>query len=148
MPQCSHWRPVALALAGELGLVRSGVSEIVGGEVATARQLSRCGPEDVVVVIDVRRYDRLVVSAAAQARSAGASVIALTDSMLSPVATGALAVFTLAADGVGPFDSYVGALAIANVLVAEVAARLSDSATAHLDRVEAAWNDLGALVDE
>jgi DNA-binding MurR/RpiR family transcriptional regulator len=141
-------RPVAVALSGDLGLVRPDVREIIGGEVATARQLSRCGPGDVVVVIDVRRYDRLVVAAAAQVRAAGASVIALTDSVLSPVAADAVAVFTVAADGVGPFDSYVGALAIVNVLIAEVAARLSETATAHLDRVEAAWNEMGALVDE
>jgi DNA-binding MurR/RpiR family transcriptional regulator len=141
-------RPVAIGLAVDLGLVRPAVDVVEGSQVAVVRQLSRCTSGDVVIAVDVRRYDRLVVAAVAQARVCGAAVIALTDSVLSPIADDAAVVFTVAADGVGPFDSYVGAMALGNVLVTEVAARLNESATAHLDRVEAAWNEIGALVDE
>jgi DNA-binding MurR/RpiR family transcriptional regulator len=105
-------------------------------------------PGDVVVAIDVRRYERWVVAAAADARLRGAEVVAVTDSVLSPLAAGASATFVVTAASPGPFDSHVGTLALANALVAAVAGRLRASATARLDRIEAAWKDSGALLAE
>ena len=65
--------------------------------------------------------------------------MALTDSALSPLAVVATVSFTASVTGVGPFDSHVGLLALANALLAGVAARLRRSATDRLDQVEAAW---------
>ena len=55
--------------------------------------------------------------------------------------------FTVEASSPGPFDSHVGTLALANALVAGVAARLRRSATDRLDRIERTWARSGALVD-
>jgi len=55
--------------------------------------------------------------------------------------------FTASVTGAGPFDSHVGLLALANALLAGVAARLRRSATDRLDRVEAAWRTAAALTD-
>ena len=85
--------------------------------------------------------DRAVTAAAA----AGAAVVALTDSALSPLGSAAEVGFTASVTGAGPFDSHVGLLALANALLAGVAARLRRSATDRLDRVEAAWRTAGAL---
>jgi hypothetical protein len=73
-------------------------------------------------------------------------VIAITDSPLSPLASLASETFFVAAQGVGPFDSLVGALALVNALVAAVAARLRQTATARLDAIEAAWKATNVLV--
>jgi len=78
----------------------------------------------------------------------GASVIAITDSPLSPLGTLAAETFLMAAEGVGPFDSLVGVIALANALVGGVAARLRQSATSRLDAIEAAWTATNALVAE
>ena len=72
---------------------------------------------------------------------------ALTDSALSPLAGGTAASFTASVTGAGPFDSHVGLLALANALLAGVAARLRRSATDRLDQVEAAWRAADALTD-
>jgi DNA-binding MurR/RpiR family transcriptional regulator len=104
-------------------------------------------PGDVVVALDVRRYDRAVLAATEEATRRGAVVVAVTDSALSPLADAASAAFAVAAEGAGPFDSHVGMLALTNALVTAVAARLRASATTRLDRVEAAWRETGALVD-
>ena len=56
-----------------------------------------------------------------------ATVIALSDSVLSPLARRADLHFVVPAKGNGPFDSYVGALALLDVLVAGVADRLRAS---------------------
>ena len=48
--------------------------------------------------------------------------------MLSPLAAQADVMFVVSADSVGPFDSHVGTLALLNLVVAEVAGSLRNSA--------------------
>jgi DNA-binding MurR/RpiR family transcriptional regulator len=101
----------------------------------------------VVVVIDLARYDRAVLDAAGRAADRGATLVAMTDSALSPLASVAAVSFTASVTGAGPFDSHVGLLALANALLAGAAARLRRSATDRLDQVEAAWRAAAALTD-
>ena len=128
-------------------MLRAGVVLVGGSEVRVARLLADVGPSDVVVVIDLARYDRAVLDAAGRAAGRGAALVALTDSALSPLASIAAVSFTASVTGAGPFDSHVGLLALANALLAGVAARLRRSATDRLDQVEAAWRSAGALTD-
>jgi len=132
---------LAALFATELSMLRPGVTHIEGSGVRVARQLSDVGPTDVAVVIDLARYERAVLDAAGRAVERGATLIALTDSALSPLASGAAVSFTASVTGGGPFDSHVGLLALANALLAGVAAKLRRSATDRLDRVETAWRD-------
>ena len=138
---------VALLLADGLGMLRPGVRLVSGSETRVGRTLAHLQRGDVVVALDLRRYERWVLAAADAAAGRGAHLVALTDSRLSPLADVAAETFVVSADGVGPFDSHVGTLALANALVAGVAARLRQSATRRLDRVEKAWRDAGALVE-
>ena len=139
---------VAASLAGELDLLRDGVTLLGGSPVAVGRALAAVRPGDVVLAIDLRRYERWLVSAAGAARATGATVVAITDSPLSPLADGAAVAVVVAAAGTGPFDSHVGILALGNALVAGVAQRLRTSATARLDAVEASWARAGALTEQ
>jgi DNA-binding MurR/RpiR family transcriptional regulator len=79
---------------------------------------------------------------------AGATAVAVTDSLLSPLAAQAAVSFTVAAEGAGVFDSHVGTHALTNALITGAAARLRRSAAERLDAVEAAWRAAGALVDD
>ena len=135
---------IASTIAANLDLLRAGVATITGTPLAVARQVERVGRGDVVLVLEVRRYERWVVDALDAARDR-AAVIAITDSIVAPVADGAKATFVVDAAGPGPFDSHVATLALGNALVAEVASRLRRTATPRLDAVEAATSDL--LVD-
>ena len=132
---------IAALFAAELSMLRTGVTHVEGSAVRVARQLSDVGPTDVVVAIDLARYDRALLDAAGTAADRGATLIALTDSALSPLAAGTTVCFTASVAGAGPFDSHVGLLALGNALLAGVAARLRRSATDRLDQVEAAWRD-------
>ena len=138
---------VATTIAGELDLLREGVGVLRGSAVAVARSLARADLGDVVLAVELRRYERWVLEAAAAATSRGATLVAVTDSLLSPLAEGATVAFVVAAAGTGPFDSHVGILALGNALVAGVALRLRASATARLDAVEAAMAGVNALTD-
>jgi DNA-binding MurR/RpiR family transcriptional regulator len=138
---------ISALFAEELAMLRPGVVLVAGSEVRVARQLSDVGPSDVVVVIDLARYDRAVLDAASRAGERGATLVALTDSALSPLASAAALSFSASVSGAGPFDSHVGLLALANALLAGVAASLRRTATDRLDQVEAAWRTAGALTD-
>ncbi len=138
---------VARQLVADLHALRNDVMLLDGNDIAVRRTIAQLQPPDVVVTIDLRRYDRWVVDAARDAHSRGVWCVALTDSLLSPLAGLAERTLTVAAAGGGPFDSHVGTLALINVLVAGVADRLRREATERLDRAEAAWQAGGALTD-
>jgi DNA-binding MurR/RpiR family transcriptional regulator len=138
---------VASLFADELSMLRPGVVLVDGSEVRVARVLADVAPSDVVVVLDLARYDRAVLDVAGRAAAAGATLLALTDSALSPLSSAATLSFTASVTGAGPFDSHVGLLALANALLAGVAARLRRSATDRLDQVESAWRAAAALTD-
>jgi len=138
---------IARQFAVELSMLRPSVVELGGSPVNVARQLADLSGGDVLVAMDLRRYDRWVLDVVRTAHGAGATVVALTDGPLSPLAAGATSVFTVEADGIGPFDNYVGALAVLSTITAGVAHRLRAPAAAHLDRIESAWRAGEALVD-
>jgi DNA-binding MurR/RpiR family transcriptional regulator len=139
-------QPAGRVLATQLGHLRDGVTLLTGSEVAASRHVATLEVGDVLVAIDMRRYERWVLNVLRRGAAQGASVVAITDSPLSPLASLAGETFLVAAQGVGPFDSLVGALALVNALVAGVAARLRQSATSRLDAIEAAWEATGALI--
>jgi DNA-binding MurR/RpiR family transcriptional regulator len=135
-------------LAGQLDLLRDGVHEIMGTPVKVSRELVRIESDDVVVVVDLRRYERWLLEATGRAADTGARLIAVTDGRLSPLADRAEITFVIAARGVGPFDSAVGAMSLVHALVAAVAARLRRSATGRLDAVEDSWRRGTDLVEQ
>lgn len=138
---------VARQFVTDLASLRPDVLTIEGNDVAVRRTLALLPPGSTVVALDVRRYDRWLVDAVQLAAEQGCWVVALTDGMLSPLAGSAAHTFVLSAGAVGPFDSHVGTLALLNLFVTEVAARLGDTAPGRLDRVEAAWRAGRSLTD-
>jgi DNA-binding MurR/RpiR family transcriptional regulator len=134
-------------LGDALDLLRPDVDVVDGSPVSVTRTLARTEPGDVLVTIDLRRYERWVLDAAATTVERGGAVVALTDSRLSPLAARASITFVIAAEGAGPFDSHVGTLALANALVTAVATQLRRPATTRLDQVESAWQEAEVLTD-
>jgi DNA-binding MurR/RpiR family transcriptional regulator len=140
-------RGVGVVFGTQLDLLREAVIPILGSPVKVARQLADIEPRDVVVAIDHRRYERWLLEAVRRAAANGASIIAVTDSSLSPLADAARYTFVVSARGAGPFDSQVGTLAFVQALAAGVAARLRRSATERLDAIEKAWRTGNELVE-
>lgn len=138
-------RGVAAQIAGDLGALRDDVVLLDGNDIAVRRQLVLLRTTDVVLSLDLRRYEKWVVVAAQAAAEVGVWSVAITDSVLSPLAASADRTLVVAAAGSGPFDSHVGTLALFNLLVAGVADLLRAAATDRLDRMETAWRS--ALTD-
>lgn len=138
---------VSQQFVGDLLALRPSVELLTGNQVAVSRRLSQIRSGDVVVAIDLRRYDRWVIETAREAKRRGAWVLSLSDSALSPLAGIADVSMVLSAGGVSPFDSHVGTLALLNVLIAGSAEELREGATGRLDRAEEAWSAGSYLVD-
>ncbi|MFL6206231.1 MAG: MurR/RpiR family transcriptional regulator [Acidimicrobiales bacterium] len=138
---------IGMVLADAVDLLRDDVERIDGSPVAVARSLAHTRAGDVLVAVDLRRYERWVLDAVESVAARDGVIVALTDSHLSPLAGAATISFVVAAEGAGPFDSHVGTLALVNALVTGVATRLRRPATRRLDEVERAWQQAGALTD-
>lgn len=132
---------IGAQFATELAMLRPGVIHVQGSEVAVARVLAALEPGDIVVTLDLPRYDRWLVTAIETAHRDGGRIVALTNSELSPLATHAELAFTVSSEAAGPFDSHIAALALLEALIAGLAARLQTSATERLERIEAAWTE-------
>ena len=140
-------RGVAIQAVGMLAGLRPEVELLDGNPVAVAAALARTGPGDVLVAIDVRRYEGWVVQVCDTFAARDGVVVALTDSRLSPLAAAATACFVVAAEGSGPFDSHVGTLALLNLFTTGVAEALRDVATNRLDAIEQSWRSAGVLLE-
>jgi DNA-binding MurR/RpiR family transcriptional regulator len=136
-------------VADGLAMLRPGVTRVGGNAVRVAGQSARVRPDDVVLALDLRRYDRWLLDWVDRAKAAGAVLLVLTDSAVSPLADAASGdgdhLFVVAADSAGPFDTYVGALSLLDALLAGVARSTRSAATESLDRLESAWQDAGVL---
>lgn len=140
-------RGVALQFHDDLAALRPDVGVIGGNGIRVTRDIALLSSRDIIIAVDLRRYDAWLVDAVRLARESGARVIAVTDSLLSPLAVLADQNLVVHAAGAGPFDSHVGTLAIFNLVVAGVAERLRSSAADRLERVEGAWRRADSLID-
>ena len=129
----------AHAFHSGLSMVRPGVRALEEHSFGT--DLSDAGPRDAAVVFDFFRYRRQVINATRVFAAAGVSVVAITDSPLSPLAELADTWCEIEVPAIGPFDSSVPAVAIAELLVAQVAKEVHAEATARIDRIESLWEE-------
>lgn len=104
-------------------------------------QMLHVGPEDVVVGISFPRYSTRTIRAMEFAKDQGATVIALTDSELSPLCENA-AIRLLAKSDMASFvDSLVAPLSIINALIVAVARKKSREVTETFSRLEHIWDE-------
>jgi DNA-binding MurR/RpiR family transcriptional regulator len=134
----------AHVLHSGLAIVRPGVHAL--DEHSFGSTLSDAGPSDTAVVFDFYRYRRQVATAAGILADAGVTLVAITDSPLSPLVELAETWWQIEVPAIGPFDSSVPVVAMSELLVAQVAKALKDDATDRIDRIEALWEKTAAFL--
>jgi DNA-binding MurR/RpiR family transcriptional regulator len=139
-------RAGAHALLSGLSIIRPRV--VLLEDHTIGKDLAGVGPSDVAVVFDFYRYRQTVVTAAQILADSGVEIIAITDGPLSPLARLADTWCGLHVPAIGPFDSSLPAVAMAELLIAEVAGQLQEVATERIDRTESMWADTGTFYDE
>ncbi|MCS6827077.1 MAG: MurR/RpiR family transcriptional regulator [Caldilinea sp.] len=105
-------------LAYSLEVIGLRARAILDGGVSQVVTLTHLDAADVLVGLGVWRYVRSTVAAMQQAKEQGATTIAITDSIVSPLARHADYAFEVATEGAMHSLSMAGALSLINALVA------------------------------
>lgn len=138
---CMGSTPAAHLLAHYLSHILPTVKLLGVGDASFYRDLRFIGRGDVLVAIAVPPYAQALVEAMTFAKSRGAHILALTDSVLSPAAQVAEVVLT-ATLGPQPFaTSYVGFMGIIEAIVLGVIRQDPARAAEHLRALERAVRD-------
>jgi len=109
-----------------------------------AARLSR---GDALIVVSIAPYTRATVEAVEVAEKRGATILALTDSAVSPIARAARHILLFHTAGPSFFSTLIGALALAELLVARLAASGGRAVIARLERTDDALREAGAYWD-
>lgn len=127
----------AHALRSGLSMIRPRVYLVE--EHSAGRDLVDAGPGDLAIIIAFYRYRNSSVAAAEALVDQGVPLAAVTDSPLSPLAASAEVLCQVSVPAVGPFDSSVPAVVVAELVVADVAVLVQAEAKQRVDRLEALW---------
>ena len=139
-------RAGASVLLSGLSMIRNGVHLIEQHNFG--RDLSGATDRDAAVVFDFVRYRRNCVFAARALRDIGVSLVSITDSPLSPLASITDTWCELDIPAVGPFDSSLPAVLAAELIVLEVAEQLGPTTHPRIDRLEQIWKQTDTFFDE
>lgn len=138
-------RAAAHALRSGLSMLRPGV--VLVDDHSVGRTVGGSDASDAAVVFDFHRYRRATQRAASALADRGVTVVAITDGPLSPLASLTDLWSRVEVPAVGPFDSSLPAVAVAELLVAQVARDMPEQATARIDATENLWAATGTFVD-
>ncbi|TFB52432.1 MurR/RpiR family transcriptional regulator [Cryobacterium tagatosivorans] len=132
---------VAKYLVLQLEIVRPGAHYL--GVEDRPTMLADFGRGNVIVAIDLRRYQQNTINFGREAKKRGATLILITDKWQSPLADSADHVLSAQLDAPHPLDSLVPAMALIEAIVAGVVDRLGDQPLDRLKRYDVAWTTGG-----
>lgn len=104
-------------------------------------QILRAGEGDVVIGISFPRYSKRTTNAMRFVKSQGAKVIAITDSIDSPLASSSDHCITARSDMNSFVDSLVAPLSVINALIVAIGMRKKESVYNTFERLEAIWDE-------
>ena len=97
--------------------------------------------EDVVIAFSFPRYSSTTTKGAKYCRSAGATVIGITDSKLSPLGSNCDHVLIAKSDMVSLVDSLVAPLSIVNALIVSIASKREEELSRTFANLERIWDE-------
>ncbi|WP_098103758.1 MurR/RpiR family transcriptional regulator [Novosphingobium sp. PC22D] len=127
---------LAEILWGHLHQLRPRAYILRTGVVSPRDHLVDIGRRDVLVVFDMRRYQEDIVELAEFAKLRRATVILVTDPLLSPIARVANQVLTCDLDAPSPYDSLVPMMAVLELLVAAVTTAAGEKGRQRIVEIE------------
>lgn len=104
-------------------------------------QIMNVSPDDAVIAISFPRYSKKLISAVSFAKDSGATVIALTDSASSPIASLADDLLVARSDMASFADSLIAPLSVINALVVAVSRKKQDELRVRLQQLEKIWDE-------
>lgn len=124
-----------------LGLVLDNVRQVSTGVSDIFEQLLKLGEEDLVIGIGFPRYSSRTVEALKFAKSKNAEVVAITDSLLSPLASNADYTLITQSNMASFVDSLVAPLSVINALIVAVGIREKERISETFSNLEKIWEE-------
>ncbi|WMJ81923.1 MurR/RpiR family transcriptional regulator [Clostridium sp. MB40-C1] len=115
-------------------VVKHGISDVFD-------QMINITNEDLVIGIGFPRYAGRTIEALSYAQSKGTKVVALTDSLLSPLATRAEYTLIAQSNMASFVDSLVAPLSVINALIVAVGLRNKEATSATFKELESIWEE-------
>ena len=136
----------AAALASFLGYYYSLIFENVKvisnyGETEIYEKLFRISTDDVIIGISFPRYSNAAIQAMTFAKRRGTKVIALTDSMASPLASVSDYLLIAKSDMAAVVDSLVAPLSMINALIVATVLKMGDDVKHTFGMLENIWQE-------
>lgn len=107
----------------------------------TYEKLFRISEKDVMIGISFPRYSTMAVDAMSFARDRGADVIAITDSMISPLVASADSVLLARSDIASVVDTLVAPLSLINALLVAIVIERKDEIIQTFSDLEQVWKE-------
>lgn len=136
----------ALLLAHSLKVIGLDARSVLQGGLIQAVELANINENSLLIVIDLWRYSRSTVQAVSYAAKNNIPSIAITDSIVSPLAKAADIVFEVATDSSHHSVSTTAVVALINVLISMLSYAMPEKALESLRRVDAAYQEGDLLV--
>jgi len=129
-------------LAFYFNLIFDNICEVSANTVSEVfEQILRVDKDDVVIGVCFPRYSSRTVKAMHYARDRGATVIAITDSELSPIAAKADITLTAKSDMVSFVDSLIAPLSLVNALIVAVSQKRNQDVANTFKQLEQIWDE-------
>ncbi len=121
---------------------------IINGGLTQTLEMSTINPRDTVIVISIWRYLKDTVAGARYAHEAGARIIAITDSLVSPLTRSSDYVFIVAAQRAAHSRSLTGLISLIDLINATIISRRPQESMRALKRIDDLYHQQGNLVEE
>lgn len=128
-------------LAFYLNLVLDNVKLLTTEVSDVFEQLLRVGEGDIVIGIGFPRYSSRTAESLKYAKSKNAKVIAITDSLLSPLASNSDYTLITQSNMASFVDSLVAPLSVINALIVAVGLREKDKISETFNKLEKIWDE-------
>jgi len=132
--------PLAQFMGYYLNFMLDNVHVVTSGVNDVLEQLMHISEGDVLVCISFPRYARRTVEGAKYARERGARVVAITDSVLSPLAEFADHTLIAQSDMASFVDSLVAPLSVINALIVSLGLKKREEVSKYFGELEHIWD--------
>ena len=134
--------PIARLLSYNLSLIFDNVKLVVPTSSAEVfEQMYSVTSDDVVIAFSFPRYSSKMINGVKFARQKEATVVAFTDSLVSPIAEYASSLLIAQSDMASFMDSLVAPLSIINAIVIEITTRREKEITERFEALEKLWDE-------
>ena len=135
--------PVVEFMGYYMGFMMDNVFVVTSGVKDVLEQMVHLNEGDVLITVSFPRYAKRAVDATELARSRGAKVIVITDSVFSPLIPISDEVLYAHSDMASFVDSLVAPLSLINALLLVVSTQSKEKSMEKLEYLEGVWNKYG-----